>query len=133
MDTISKSLLSAELQELYMQNKKWMSQILFLEDESRFLQQLFVKKQFLIDLKTGSKQKELIAESLISLEKRTITIKYLVIQHQHLLETIFKDPLHAIGITLLEEHARITLKLKELFHLDCVLKSELFAIIEEVD
>ncbi len=130
MDTISESLLSTELQELYLQNKEWMSQVLFLEDESRFFQKLFVERLFFIGQHHSVKQVELISECLLSLEKRTVSLKTLVLQHQHLLENILTDPAHLIGMRTIEEHAVITQKIKELLYLDRVLKSELFAMVE---
>lgn len=130
METISESLLSTELQELYLQNKDWMSQVLFLEDESRFFQKLFVKRLFFIGKNHSVKQVDLISESLLSLEKRTISLKNLVVQHQHLLETIIKDPAHGIAMTTIEEHVTIAQKIQELLYLDRVLKSELFSMVE---
>ena len=41
MITSSDPQLSSELQELYLQNKQWLSDVLFLEDETRFFQTLF--------------------------------------------------------------------------------------------
>jgi hypothetical protein len=36
MDASNQIILSAELQELYLLNKEWFSEVLFLEDETRF-------------------------------------------------------------------------------------------------
>jgi len=130
METIEESLLSTELQELYLQNKDWMSQVLFLEDESRFFQKLFAERLFFIGQHQSVKQVELITECLLSLEKRTISLKNLVVQHQHLIENLIKDPAHLIGMRTIEEHAATTQKIQELLYLDRVLKSELFAMVE---
>ena len=92
METILESLLSGELQELYLQNKEWMSQVLFLENEIRFSQKLFAKELFSISQKNNEKEVELVKESLLSLETRILNLKELVFLHQHQLETIFKDP-----------------------------------------
>ena len=131
METISESQLSAELQELYLQNKEWMSQLLFLEDESRFFQKLFVDRLFFIGQHHSPKQVNLISESLLALEKRTVSLKNLVIEHQQLLSHILKDPAHFIDIQTIETHAAITQKIQQLLYLDRMLKTELFAMVEE--
>ena len=41
MTTLIDQQLSSELQELYLQNKQWYSDVLFLEDETAFFQKLF--------------------------------------------------------------------------------------------
>jgi hypothetical protein len=130
MDVLSESILSTELQELYLQNKEWMSQVLFLEDESRFFQKLFGQKLFLVGKNHTAKQIDLISESLSSLQERTIKLKSLVLKHQHLLASILKDPAQTIGIRLIEEHAAITAEVQQLFFSDRLLKSELFAMVE---
>jgi len=40
MDTLIQPTLSEELQELYLENKEWLSDILFVEDEVRFLKKV---------------------------------------------------------------------------------------------
>ncbi|RZL50700.1 MAG: hypothetical protein EOP00_02955 [Pedobacter sp.] len=132
METISKSTLSAELQELYLQNKEWMSQVLFLEDESRFFQKLFGQKLFLIGKNHTTKQINLICGNLEALHQRTSKLKALVNAHQHLLESILKDAELHVNLNLIEEHASITSEIKQLLYTDRLLKSELFLMVEDV-
>lgn len=130
MDTISKSILSTELQELYLQNKEWMSHVLFLEDESRFFQKLFGQKLFVIGKNNSIKQIDLITDSLNNLQERTIKLKALVTKHQHLLESILKDAELEVGLGLIEEHTAITAEIKQLFYSERLIKGKLFAMIE---
>ena len=130
MDVLSESILSTELQELYLQNKEWMSQVLFLEDESRFFQKLFGQKLFFVGKNHTPKQIDLIIKSLSSLQERTIKLKLLVFKHQQLLESILKDPEQSVGIGLIEEHAIITAEVQQILYSDRLLKSELFAMVE---
>lgn len=128
METISESLLSGELQELYLQNKEWMSQLLFLEDEIRFLQKVFAREQLHINQKNNQREVELISESLLSLETRINNLKEQVGLHQHKLEAIFKDPKQFIDIMIIEDHANITQKTQELLYLNRILKDELYKL-----
>ncbi|WP_316784129.1 hypothetical protein [Pedobacter frigiditerrae] len=130
MDVLSESRLSTELQELYLQNKEWMSHVLFLEDENRFFQKLFGQKLFVIGKSHTAKQINLISESLASLQEKTVNLKKLVIKHQHLLEGILKDAEHIVGINLIEEHATITSEVQELLLSDRLMKSKLFLMVE---
>lgn len=130
MDVLSESRLSAELQELYLQNKEWMSHVLFLEDENRFFQKLFGQKLFVIGKSHTTKQINLISGSLANLYERTVKLKSLVIKHQHLLEDILKDKEHTVGLSLIEEHAVITAEVQELLLSDRLLKSKLFLMVE---
>ena len=41
MNNQTEQQLSSELQELYLENKQWLSDVLFLEDEAAFFQKLF--------------------------------------------------------------------------------------------
>ena len=43
METIEQKYLVAELQELYLQNNEWLSDLAFLEDEMRLFKKLFDK------------------------------------------------------------------------------------------
>ncbi|RZK57756.1 MAG: hypothetical protein EOO91_09545 [Pedobacter sp.] len=113
-----------------MQNKEWMSQVLFLEDENRFFQKLFGQKLFVIGKSHTTRQINLISESLANLNERTVKLKSLVLKHQHMLEDIFKDAEHIVGINLIEEHAAITLEVQELLLSDRLLKSKLFLMVE---
>jgi hypothetical protein len=130
MDNISELKLSAELQELYLQNKDWMSQVLFLADESRFFQKLFGQRLFLIGKNHTAKQIDLISVSLANLEKRDHQLKHLVDQHRHLLETIFKGENQSIGLELIEQHEAIKTELNRLLHVDRLLRTELFSMVE---
>lgn len=130
MDVLSEARLSTELQELYLQNKEWMSHVLFLEDENRFFQKLFGEKLFVIGKNHTTKQINLISESLAILSEKTVNLKKLVIKHQHLLEGILKDTAQLIGLGLIEEHTAITKEIDHLLKQHRLMKSKLFMMVE---
>ena len=43
METTQNEQLASELQELYLENKGWLSDVIFMEDEFRFFRKLFDK------------------------------------------------------------------------------------------
>ncbi|RZK90528.1 MAG: hypothetical protein EOO98_08155 [Pedobacter sp.] len=133
MDLTSESTLSTELQELYLQNKEWMSQVCFLEDESRFYQKLFGAKLFYIGKKHTAREIYAITENLTILGKRTTAIKDLVIKHQHMLEGILKTEDLSVGMNLIEEHSKLTADINEQLLANRIVKSDLFRMVEGVD
>ena len=130
MDLISESQLSTELQELYLQNKEWMSQVCFLEDESRFYQKLFGEKLFYIGKKHTAKEIDAITESLNILSEKTVVLKELVNKHQHMLEGILKTEDLNVDMNLIEEHSKLTKEINEQLLANRIVKSDLFRMVE---
>lgn len=133
MNLISESTLSTELQELYLQNKEWMSQVCFLEDESRFYQKLFGEKLFYIGKKHTVKEIDAITVSLSMLNDKTVALKELVTKHQHLLEGILKTEDLNVNMNLIEEHSKLTKEINEQLLANRIVKSDLFRLVEGVE
>jgi len=133
MDLISESTLSTELQELYLQNKEWMSEVCFLEDESRFYQKLFGEKLFYIGKKHTVKEIDAITKNLTILSEKTMAIRELVIKHQHMLEGILKTEDLNVDMNLIEEHSKLTADINEQLLANRIVKSDLFRMVEGVD
>ena len=132
MEKIAAEGLSTELQELYLQNKEWLSQVCFLEDEGRFYQKLFGDKLFYIGKKHTAREIDAISESLAIMHQKTTALKVLVTDHQHLLERILKTATLNVGINLIEEHSVITCQISEVFLSNRMLKSQLFEMVEGI-
>ena len=121
--------LSQELQELYLENKEWMSQLLFLEDEYRFFHQLFEARSSEIAKTHTDEELVFVSNNLAELKNQLVTIKELIEKHQHLLESILKDNQQRIGLALLEETSTIATKITAVFAADLKIKKELFQLI----
>jgi hypothetical protein len=124
--------LSSELQELYLQNKQWLSDVLFLEDETRFFQTLFNKA-----LSSGLednrfKELQLINISLNELEERRNNVRNLVNRHQQMLEAMLIDQNKIIGLELISENEEVINEIKSLFISDKLIKKELYSLAEGV-
>ena len=127
----SDPVLSAELQELYLQNKQWFSDVLFLEDETRFFNKIFDRILPTVIIKDRFMEVQYISASLGQLEARTKTLKELLIRQLHLLESMLKNLNKSIGLSLVNENMDIVEEIKTLFISDKLIKNELFAMVEE--
>jgi len=122
--------LSAELQELYLENKEWLSDILFLEDEMRFFQNLF-DNVISSNVKISHIEKvEVISASLNSLLVRRQHLKALLESRKKKLEQLLEGKTECISIEMIEEDATIISEIKELMATDKLVKNELFVLIE---
>lgn len=122
--------LSSELQELYLENKEWRSEIDFLKDEHRFLTKL-LNAEKLAAIKHDKEQIELVDKSLELLQQKIENLEKLTSIHQNLLESILSDK-HPIGLELIEQNAAIGMEIKLLLASDRVIKKELFELVEGV-
>ena len=132
METIENRQLESELQELYLENKEWLSDALFIEDEIRFFQNLFDKVISLAILEDRVSELHPINKSLEELMKTGQVIKSQIIKNQHLLESLIKDPEKKIGMNLIEEKVQIAKDIKMLFTKEKTVKKALYALAEEV-
>lgn len=124
--------LSSELQEMYLENKEWSSDILFLEDEMRFFQQL-LQKQLESPVKhDNAEQVAFINSSLNALQERRNHLKSILDNRKHVLEAMLRDEMRTITLTFIEEDAAIVKEIKALLATDKEVKKELFALIEEL-
>ena len=130
MQTKIESQLSLELQEMYLENKEWLSDILFLADEMRFFQDIF-QKLITSPIKQNNAEKvEFVNVSLTSLQERRDHLKSTLNNRQHVLESMLKDEVKTITIAFIEEDTAIVKEIKALLAIDKEVKKELFALIE---
>lgn len=132
MITSSDPQLSSELQELYLQNKQWLSDVLFLEDETRFFQTLFNKALSSAVEDNRFKELQLINIGLNELEEHRNNVRNLVNRHQQMLESMLKDQNKIIGLELISENEEVINEIKSLFISDKLIKKELYSLAEGV-
>ncbi|MFP5080873.1 hypothetical protein [Pedobacter sp. JCM 36344] len=130
MKTLIDSTLSSELQELYLENKEWLSDILFLEDEMFFLNRLFkrilageVQRESLPQIAKNSAALNLI------LERRKL-LKTVLLSRKRQIEQLLAGSAVTIGLELIEEDAAILRVIKSLLLAEKVLKDALFALVK---
>ncbi len=124
--------LSSELQELYLENKETLSDILFLEVESRFLEKL-LEKVLLSSLKEEKiKEIEFVNSNLVELQDRRDKLKILLSSQQHSIENMLKAADMVIEMSLLNHNTFITKEIKALLRADMLIKQELYAMVEQV-
>lgn len=128
----AESQLSSELQELYLESKDKLSDILFLEDESRFFQKLFEKA--LLSTKKEEKYRELqfVNSRMVELKERLVQLKSLLSAQQHSIENVLRDTGKNIEMSLLDQDTLICSEIKALLILDRSVKKELYAHVEGV-
>ncbi len=132
MKTDSHSNLSEELQQCYLQNKQWLSDVLFLEDETRFFQKTFdgvfpeaVKSNRFQDVQQ-------LSMGLYKLEERRDHLKNLIIRQQNMLESLLQDNRITVVPDWMDENTKIDNEIKNLFILDRLIKKDLFEMVEEI-
>ena len=132
MNNQTEQQLSSELQELYLENKQWLSDVLFLEDEAAFFQKLFES------VLSSAVKENLVTEilfinaSLRQLEERRKEQKDLILKHQHLLENLIKDQSKKISFDLIIDNEKIIEEIKSLFISEKLLKKELYILVETI-
>ncbi|MGY3053715.1 transposase [Pedobacter sp. UYEF25] len=133
MEAIENHQLSDELQELYLQNKEWLSDVLFLEDETHIFENLFDKINTLAMHKKRVHEIQPVNKRLTALYKKRQAFKALISQHQHLLKSLIKNQTKTVGLRLLQENAQIIENIKTLFLLERkTLRKDLFDLTEKL-
>ncbi len=132
METIIETQLSFELQEIYLENKEWLSDILFLTDEMRFFQQLFQKLVASPIKQNNAEQVAFINASLTNLQDRRNHLKSVLNNRHRVLESMLKGKVKTINIAFIEEDTAIVKEIKALLATDKEVKKELFSLIEEL-
>ncbi len=122
--------LLSELNELHQQNKQWLSEVNFLEDEIKIFRKIY--DQFFSAALKEDQLHEIqhLNFRLNALETHRKELKNLVNHHQSLLEMTISNPEKAIGFDLIEDHTKIINDIKALFATDISVKKELYAFIE---
>jgi len=124
--------LSSELQELYLENKETLSDILFLEDESRFFQKLFDKVLLSPIKEEKFQQIEFVNSSLLELQNRRDKLKTLLTNQQLSIESMLKNADMKIGLSLIDQNTIISAEIKALLNSDKLVKKELYSLVEPV-
>lgn len=132
MNTLADQQLSPEVQEFYQQNKQWFSDVLHLDDETRFFQKILDHLLALVVNEEGLEEIKFIRLNLTELQTRRDQLKLLIIQQQHLLDSISKDQTNNIVLSLSEENIYIINEIKTLFISDKLIRKELFTLVEQV-
>ena len=130
METIIDQQLSDELQEMFLQNKLWLSDILFYEDEVRFFRNMFDKafSQALNDHHLNQVQH--IDTEINALKKYLSELKNMVLDHRRLLESLLDKSKETIGLDLINENTRIIEQIKDLFLSVQTVKAKLVGLVE---
>ncbi|TCD01520.1 hypothetical protein [Pedobacter psychroterrae] len=131
METLINSTLSDELQELYLENKEWLSDILFLEDEMRFFKNLFDQVLSGKIERENLQQLEMISASLNVILERRKQLKNVLECRKSQLEQLLGGNAVKIEIELIEEDAAIIAEIKSLMAAEKLLKDELFTLAEQ--
>ncbi len=128
----AESQLSSELQELYLESKEKLSDILFLEDESRFFQKLFEKALLSTTKEEKFRELEFVNSRMVELQERLVKLNVLLSAQQHSIENILRDTGKNIEMSLLDQDIAICSEIKALLILDRSVKKELYAHVEYV-
>lgn len=132
METKIEAQLASELQEMYLENKEWQSDILFLEDEMRFFQQLFERSLANPVQKDNVDQFIFINARLTELKERGNHLKGVLDKRQLVLAAMLMDEVRTITIAFIEEDSAIISEIKSLLATDREVRKELFALIEDL-
>jgi hypothetical protein len=132
METTQNEQLASELQELYLENKGWLSDVIFMEDEFRFFRKLFDKVVTLAIHEEKIAKLYPVNQNLEKLEKKRETLKSLILKNQHLLESTIKEEGKAISLILIVENAEIVKSIKTLFSEEKQIRKDLYVLAEEV-
>jgi len=130
METQIEAQLASELQEIYLENKEWQSDILYLADEMRFFQQLFKKVVSGPVKQNNFEQVEFIKLSLLELTKRRDHLKSILNNRQYVLTSMLKNEVKTITLAFIEEDTAIVTEIKALLAEDKQVRKNLFALIE---
>ncbi len=127
MNTIPDPQLSLEIQELYLENKEWISQLAFLQDEHRFFKKIFDGK-----ILSGRSSEDVlkVANSLTDLKNSIHLMEKLTLKHQHLLEAVLLDKNQSISLDLIEQNATIARDIQLLLSSERMIKKGLFTFVE---
>lgn len=124
--------LSSELQELYLENKGWLADDFFFEDETRFLKKLMndfflpaIKQNHLLEMQA-------VQVKLQTLEDRRAHLKSLIEKNQRVLEACLSATDNPAGLAMLNDSALIQQEIKALFKEDKSIKRDLFALVEDL-
>jgi hypothetical protein len=131
MKKVIDSTLSAELQELYLENKEWLSDVLYLRDEMRFFRKLFDEVLSKGVERHHFSQMRVISSSMNCIQDRRTQLKTLLESRKSQLSEFLKGDDLEIKIGFIEEDAAIVQEVNSLMLAETVLKNELFKLSKE--
>ena len=99
--------LNTELQELYLVNKKWISDLAFLDSELEYLKKLF-------QMPSVVQFSEQDLEMLLKLDISHTDLKNDVTLYMHQLELLIVDPEHKLNVGLIEIYSKLESRLGEI-------------------
>ena len=132
MNTQTDAQLSSELQEIHLLNKQWLSDVFFLEDETRFFQKLFDSVLSSAIKKERFQEVQFVNASITELEERRTKLKALIIHYQHQVESVLVDSTEQMGLDFIKKNAAIANEIKMLFDSDKLIKRELYQLVESI-
>ncbi|RZK79064.1 MAG: hypothetical protein EOO85_04625 [Pedobacter sp.] len=128
MKALIDSTLSAELQELYLENKEWLSNVLYLQDELRFFRNLYsqilangVDREHLAQL-------AMVSSSMNYIELRRKQLKKELDARKFQISQLLTDSNIEIKVEFIEEDTALILEIKSIMLAEATLKSELFKL-----
>ncbi|MCX2453760.1 hypothetical protein OQX61_20995 [Pedobacter sp. PLR] len=131
METLIDSTLSAEFQELYLENKEWLSDILFLEDEMRFFKKLFDRVLSGTIERENLQQTEMISAKLNLILERRKQLKTVLESRKTQIEQLLAGSAVTIGIEFIEQDAAIIAGIRSLMADEKLLRDKLFMLAEQ--
>lgn len=128
MKNIADTPLSFELQELYLENKEWVSQLDFLQDELRFLHKLYEHLLSFISQEEGTNKLDHIEKILKKLTATRIELTAQINSHKLMIEEYLKNQDIPFSLEIIIAHTKIAKEIALLFKKDHSVKNELFHI-----
>lgn len=118
------------VEELHNDSKQWLSEIDFINDELRFLNDL-LGCYFLDIIDAGlSDTVKTIIKKIEQKEKETISFKLLIIYHEKTLSNLIKTNSVSANTNYLKIHQELELKVRDYFRKSKLLKKQIFSIVE---
>jgi hypothetical protein len=131
MEKVIDPTLSTELQELYLENKEWLSDILYLQDEMRFFRKLFDQILSKGVERAHFQQLRLITSTMNCIQDRRTGLRTLLQSRTSKLSKLLKGNDMEIKIEFIEEDAAIVLEVNSLMLAETLLKNELFELFKQ--
>ncbi len=116
--TIENNELEAELQELVLIGKQWISELDFLQCELEVLNKLFKKASFMISKVDFDKRN--------NLEKIHINLRNRIQEYLQILEALVINPKHKIDISLVDSYTQLARELEQVLQRLLNFKNKIF-------
>ena len=107
--TIEDNELNTELQELYLKNKQWITDLDFFENELKFLHDFQQKKLAILSDKYGEGIE--ISVRIYNAQTYYTSLKEDLFDFMHQIESLIKKPKQCFDMTLIDTYAALELKI----------------------